>query len=538
LWICQHLFTHVPKSVGYKRIFLLTNDENPCKEQSLKKTVERSKELLEDDITIELFALKNKNKSFDSSLFWEKIIAKDEDDYTGRITFDYCEKFDQLKEKIRRKEFKKRVLNSIELKIGNDISIAIGLYNMVNQTTKQSAVWLQNENNNPIQTETKYICQDTGSELMKNDIKLFFTYGASRGIFDKEEIQRLSNISEQGLRVLGFKPKSRLKIYQNFRSSLFAYPNDKLISGSSSAFSALLKKMIEMEKIAICTLTQRKASAPVYVALVPQQEVLDENQNQIEPPGFHIIYLPYADGIRKLLSFERKQYATEKQVLKAKKLVSKLYIDFSSYNFENPSLQQHYASLQALALDHKEVDPITDYIQPDLEGMSKYDNVIEDFKDSVYPVDYVFDEEVKPKAASKKRKTRDEDDDDEVDKKKVKKETKSKKVKEVKEEEEIEENPKKATKRPNTNNGTTVVKSRKKKEVKSETEESQKTQDEDEEDEEEEIDIVALCKKGELGKLKNDILKAFLKQYKLSVSGKKEELIQRISEYLKKRGKI
>jgi ATP-dependent DNA helicase 2 subunit 1 len=536
LWICQHLFSHVPKSVGYKRIFLLTNDENPCKENSLKKTVERSKELLENDITIELFALKNKNKSFDSSLFWEKIIARDEDDYTGRITFDYCEKFDQLKEKIRRKEFKKRVLNTIELKIGNDISIAVGLYNLVSQTKKQSAIWLQNENNNPIQTETKYICHDTGSELMKDDIKLFYPYGDSRGIFDKEEIQRMSNISEHGLRLLGFKPKSRLKLYQNFRSSLFAYPNDKLISGSSSAFSALLKKMIEMEKIAICTLTQRKTSAPVYVALVPQQEVLDENQNQIEPPGFHIIYLPYADGIRKLLSFEREQSATEKQVLKAKKLVSKLYIDFSSYNFENPSLQQHYASLQALALDHKEVDPITDYIQPDLEGMSKYDNVIEDFKDSVYPVDYVFDEEVKPKAASKKRKTRDDDDDEEVDKKKVKKESKSKVKSEIKEEEIVDE--KKATKRPNTNNGTTLVKSRKKKEVSSETE-SQKTQDEDQEDEEEEeIDIVALCKKGELGKLKNDMLKAFLKQYKLSVSGKKEELIQRITEYLKKRGKI
>eukprot|EP01080_Neovahlkampfia_damariscottae_P007370 gene7370-11692_t len=520
LWICQHLFSHVPKSVGYKRIFLLTNDENPCeKENSLKKAIERSKELLENDITIELFVLKSQKRDFDSSLFWEKIIARDEDDYSdGKITFDSCEKFDQLREKVRRKEFKKRTLTSLELKIGNNISLGVGLYNLISSAKKDSAIWLQNENNLPIKTETKQICEDTGSELMKNDIKVYFDYGKKRGIFEKEEIQKLSTITDQGLTLIGFKPKSRLKVYHNYKSSLFAYPNDHLFSGSSVALSALLKKMIEMDKIAICTMTQRKNSSPVYVALIPQEEELDEDQTQISPPGFNVIYLPYADGIRKLLSFEREENPTEKQVLKAKKLVSKLYIDFSSCNFENPSLQQHYASLQALALDQKELDEVTDYVKPDIEGMSKYCQTVEDFKDSVYPTDYTFEEAEKKPKSTKKRKGRD-DSDDEIDTKKK-----------VKKEDTDDEPPKKATKRPNT----TVVKSRKKKVESQESIDESQSQDASDE----EIDVVSLCKNGHLGNLKNDVLKAFLKQYKLSVSGKKQDLIQRIEDYLKKRGKI
>jgi hypothetical protein len=44
-------------------------------------------------------------------------------------------------------------------------------------------------------------------------------------------------------------------------------------------------------------------------------------------------------------------------------------IDFNSRNFENPSIQQFYAGLQALALGEKEPEPVEDLLEPDYEGM-------------------------------------------------------------------------------------------------------------------------------------------------------------------------
>ncbi len=59
-------------------------------------------------------------------------------------------------------------------------------------------------------------------------------------------------------------------------------------------------------------------------------------------------------------------------------------IDFNSRNFENPSIQQFYAGLQALALGEKEPEPIEDLLEPDYEGMQRFDPLIQKFKDAFF----------------------------------------------------------------------------------------------------------------------------------------------------------
>jgi ATP-dependent DNA helicase 2 subunit 1 len=56
-------------------------------------------------------------------------------------------------------------------------------------------------------------------------------------------------------------------------------------------------------------------------------------------------------------------------VEKAKRVVGCLNIDYDPRDFENPSLQRHYAVLQSLALNEDEVEPTEDQLLPDLEGM-------------------------------------------------------------------------------------------------------------------------------------------------------------------------
>lgn len=53
---------------------------------------------------------------------------------------------------------------------------------------------------------------------------------------------------------------------------------------------------------------------------------------------------------------------------------------FDSSDFENPSLQKHYASLQAIALEKDQVEDIVDYVNPDEEGITKVNFFQKPFK--------------------------------------------------------------------------------------------------------------------------------------------------------------
>lgn len=60
---------------------------------------------------------------------------------------------------------------------------------------------------------------------------------------------------------------------------------DICLLGSSTLFSALLTKCVEKEVIAVCRYTARKNVSPYFVALVPQEEELDDQNIQVTPAG-------------------------------------------------------------------------------------------------------------------------------------------------------------------------------------------------------------------------------------------------------------
>ena len=194
-------------------------------------------------------------------------------------------------------------------------------------------------------------------------------------MFEKEEILQIKQMGPPGLALLGFKPLSNLKLYHNIRHSYFAYPDDEIIKGSTLFLKTMILKLNEMRKFALCRMIARQNSPPRLVALVPQEEELDEYGTQIKPPGFHIVFLPFADDIRTPPIPEIHHKAAPNQIDKAKEIVSKLMISkFSLDDFENPLLQSHYANLQAIALDQDVPDEIVDFI--DHERIERRTNLL------------------------------------------------------------------------------------------------------------------------------------------------------------------
>jgi ATP-dependent DNA helicase 2 subunit 1 len=95
----------------------------------------------------------------------------------------------------------------------------------------------------------------------------------------------------------------------------------------------------------------------------------------MEPPGFQIIFLPFADDIRQVTEqyYDREQ-ANEEQTAAAVEMIHSAKIPgFSASTFENPRLAKHYACVQALALFKDETgfnEEEDDVVKPDVEGQA------------------------------------------------------------------------------------------------------------------------------------------------------------------------
>ena len=81
----------------------------------------------------------------------------------------------------------------------------------------------------------------------------------------------------------------------------------------------------------------------IFAALLPQAESVSDD-GYVTPPGFHIIYLPYAEDIRNVEEEPQVAKAAvptkidDKDLKAAKVFVKNMGIDFDSNNFENPGI--------------------------------------------------------------------------------------------------------------------------------------------------------------------------------------------------------
>lgn len=75
---------------------------------------------------------------------------------------------------------------------------------------------------------------------------------------NQQEMQKIKNFDGiAGMQLMGFKPKSFLKVYHNIKHSTFVQPDEKKTEGASQCTDALIKEMLRLDKIAIVKFTPR-----------------------------------------------------------------------------------------------------------------------------------------------------------------------------------------------------------------------------------------------------------------------------------------
>ena len=202
-------------------------------------------------------------------------------------------------------------------------------------------------------------------------------------------MNKIKFLEEPGMKLMGFKYIDSIKPYYNVRESYFIYPNELFSNGAGKLIDALIKQMANKKKCAIVKFVAREGSTVKFCALFPQLEKFDEDYFQT-PPGLNMIILPWADDIRsnsEILSKNPKEMPkiSQEQSELAKKIIKKMNISFDCRAFENVELQKFYSTLQALALEEDNAEPVEDTIQPHTEGLIKVlDGLDEKFRKSIF----------------------------------------------------------------------------------------------------------------------------------------------------------
>ncbi|KAI7797326.1 Xrcc6 protein [Triplophysa rosa] len=400
LWCCSNLYSDIKLRLSHKRLMIFTCRDDPHGGDSAKDRQARTKaaDLKETGVVIDLMHL-TKRDGFDVSLFFCDIVSAPEDESELGLQHEPSGKLEDLQKRVRAKELKKRAQSRLKLSLGGGVDLAVGVYVLARTATKPSAVRLYRESNEPVRTKTRLFHTHNGSLLLPSDTKRAQVYGKKQIVLEKNEVDEIKKFDDPGLVLLGFKPMDRLKLHHHIRPALFIYPEEEQISGSSCLFTALLLKCSEKNVFALCRYIPRRNTPPRFVALVPQREELDQSQTQATPPGFHVIFLPFADDIR-TLDVHECPTASDEQVNKMKEIVHKLRFKYRSDAFENPVLQQHYRNLEALALDMLAPETIEDLTMPKVEMIDgRIGSLAQEFKDLVYPPNY--NPEGKPAAKRK-----------------------------------------------------------------------------------------------------------------------------------------
>ncbi|XP_028264287.1 X-ray repair cross-complementing protein 6 [Parambassis ranga] len=403
LWCCANLYSDIKLRLSHKRLMIFTCRDDPHGGDSVKDRQARTKasDLKETGVVIDLMHLM-KPGGFDVSLFFRDIVSPPEDESELGLQLEPCEKLDDLQNRVRAKEQKKRALSRLSLCLGEGLNVAVGIYETAVTARKPPAIRLYRETNDPVRSKTRTFHTQTGSLLLPSEIKKAQVYGNKQIVMERDEVDAIQKFDDPGLYLIGFKPMETLKLHHHIRPALFLYPEEDEVKGSACLFSALLKKCSEKEVYALCRCISRRNYPPRFVALVPQNEEVDEVKIQITPPGFNVIFLPYADDLR-TLDPPHFPSALPIQVDKMKEIVTKLRFPYKSGAFENPVIQQHFRNLEALALDMMAPEDIEDLIMPKVDQIDRrLGPLVQEFKDLVYPDGY--NPESKP---APKRKTAD-----------------------------------------------------------------------------------------------------------------------------------
>ena len=258
---------------------------------------------------------------------------------------------------------------------------------LVQKTTKPAPKYVDAEDHQDLRTETVYLDKESGEVVAPKKSYLEIGPEKQKVIVKNAEKQATyaasknfhANACKLGMHCLGFVDTSEVTQRDRLLKGQGKFVRaDETVFGGKEAFSALLTACAERHVSMLCADVYNAKSQVKYVALIPQVE----NDAYLGvPAGFHVVKVPFRDDLRqpeKAIGKSAPQTsATETQIQAAEALVESLELqEYHPTRISNPELQAHYKALEAIALNKRKVEKISDDTAPPIEQLWKEYGVI------------------------------------------------------------------------------------------------------------------------------------------------------------------
>ena len=215
----------------------------------------------------------NDDSPFRKELFYADLIQLADDDWDG-----VGQSLDNLSGLIMQKTYVKRTTSRINFSI-NGMNVGVAVYNMLGRARKPQKQRITVNTSELVRSERAWVHPDDGSPLLPTDMAKFMAYGGKNIKMSPAEVKHIQGFGtgDNFLRLIGFRDKSSLRISNHVKLPQFIYPCESLVKGSTDVLNALLTRCAARDKVAICAYRPRNSSAPSFVALVPQLELVEDN---------------------------------------------------------------------------------------------------------------------------------------------------------------------------------------------------------------------------------------------------------------------
>ncbi|KAG6917848.1 hypothetical protein DXG01_000753 [Tephrocybe rancida] len=396
---CNWVLRDGAPKTATKRVFLITDEGNPHSGPASQQLITSARTTLIDltqaGVTVEPFFISTAEKPFDITKFYSSVLLPTNltDDDEDVDTSDpsvlpesiSISRIEDLLAQMRFHEVPKRAQFSVPFKLGEGLTIGVKGYGLITEQKKGAYKYFVDLGDRMEVATSRTVYVDEAREAEVDKVGML--YGMSLGetaaagddededdskdpgivrdvavgkrpFYTAEDIRSFRTMGlETGIKLLGFKDRSELAFEDNIKHSQFIYPDEMTYSGSKRTFSALIKSLVKKKKIGLVLSLTRRNATPVFCALLPQEEKADEG-GWVDPAGFHLIPLPFADDIR-AATVVKAVRASDSLKDAARAWIDKLSVKNGAYppdSYPNPALAYHNAQLEASAF-REQYDP-------------------------------------------------------------------------------------------------------------------------------------------------------------------------------------
>jgi ATP-dependent DNA helicase 2 subunit 1 len=327
LFCANQVFQQRASNFTSRRLFLVTDNDNPHADDSALRAqaTVRAKDLYDLGVTIELFPVSSPRHNFDSKLFYDDIVYKSTPSDPDAVLYNPVSVADadtsklqsgssdgigllqSLLSTIASKITPKRALfSAVSLEIAPTLRISVKGYLLYKhqEPARSCYIYLGGEKPQIAHGSRSLTNADEAQEISKSDIRKAYKFGGENIAFSEEETKKLRDFGEPVIRIIGFKPQTRLPLWANIKNSTYLFPSEEDYIGSTRVYSALCQKLLKDQLFGLCWFIPRRNATPVMAALVPTLPTGSDDENPTAtsstgaPQGLHLVPLPFADDIR------------------------------------------------------------------------------------------------------------------------------------------------------------------------------------------------------------------------------------------------